>query len=238
VDFGGPCRAIYALYDKIGRRREVGKRMIKRREQERRPQILWAAIQCVAELGIEGATMKKVADRAGVSTGMITYYFEDKNDLMKNALAYGHQMVGERSRELRLDNEARDYLTTLFEVSLIEDSPTVPPLSFWIEYWAHASRDKDLKDFRAGRISRFRQSIADAVRAGGDSGRFAEGIDPLLAADLLQAVLDGLQLKVALDSATISRERAMEVVGFLLAIMAPRVRTDHANGVVASGRTG
>jgi AcrR family transcriptional regulator len=208
--------------------------MVKKREQERRAQILWAAIQCVAELGIEGATMKKVADRAGVSTGMITYYFEDKNDLMKAALAHGHQMVGDRSRQLRQANDSRDYLTTLFEVSLIDDSPTVPPLSFWIEYWAHASRDTDLKDFRAGRIARFRQSIADAVASGADDGRFEPGIDPLLAADLLQAVLDGLQLKAALDSATISRERAMDVVAFLLELLESRPVATRTNGALAS----
>ncbi|HXH23439.1 MAG TPA: TetR/AcrR family transcriptional regulator [Dehalococcoidia bacterium] len=192
----------------------------KQREEERRAQILWAAIQCVAELGIEGATMKKIAERAGVSTGMITYYFRSKNDLMKNALAFGHSMVGERSRRLREGNRSREFLPTLFEVSLVDDAPSVPPLSFWIEYWAHASRDSELKDFRAERIARFRQTIAEAVKGGIQAGRYRESLDPLLAADLLQAVLDGLQLKVALDSATVSRSRAMKVVRFLLHLMA------------------
>jgi AcrR family transcriptional regulator len=193
--------------------------MRKKREQERRAQILWAAIQSVAESGIEGSTMKKVAERAGVSTGMITYYFQDKNDLMKNALAFGHQMVGERSRQLRTPEKGRDQLTALFEVSLVDQYPNVPPLSFWIEYWAHASRNADLKDFRAGRISRFRQTIAQSVTDGIESGRYRADIDPLLTADLLQALLDGLQLKVSLDSATVSAERAVETVALLIQLL-------------------
>lgn len=206
----------------------------KKKEQERRPQILWAAIQTVAESGIEGSTMKRIAERAGVSTGMITYYFRDKNDLMKNALAFGHQMVGERSRQLREPGQGRDQLTALFEVSLAEQAPTVPPLSFWIEYWAHASRDDDLKEFRAGRIARFRQTIALAVKEGVDAGRYREDIDPLLAADLLQAVLDGLQLKVSLDSATIDAGRAMDAVNFLIGLLSkPQDHTLGTNGVGA-----
>jgi AcrR family transcriptional regulator len=205
--------------------------MRKKREQERRPQILWAAIQTVAECGIEGSTLKKVAERAGVSTGMITYYFRDKNDLMKNALAFGHEMVGERSRQLRQPEGDRDHLTALFEVSLKGESPSVPPLSFWIEYWAHAARDADLRDFRAGRISRFRHTIAQSIQEGVEGGDYRADLDPLLTADLLQALLDGLQLKIALDSASISSERAMETVRLLIRLMEERQAAGDARPV-------
>jgi AcrR family transcriptional regulator len=196
--------------------------MVKKREEERRAQILRAAIETVADLGIEGATMKKVADRAGVSTGMITYYFSDKNDLMKNALAFGHEMVGARRRRLQDSAVVGDRIRGLFEVSLADDYPDVPPLSFWVEYWAHATRDQDLKDFRAGRIARFRQTISQSIQDGIDSGEYLADVDSLLAADLLQALLDGLQLKLTLDSATISPDRAMETVELLLSLLRGR----------------
>lgn len=195
--------------------------MRKKKQQERRPQILWAAIETVAECGIEGSTLKAIAQRAGVSTGMITYYFKDKNDLMESALAFGHQMVGERSRELRSAGD--DHLSALYEVSLVTEAPAVPPLPFWIEYWAHATRDAELKEFRAARISRFRQNIALTVRQEMDAGAFRPGLDPLLTADLLQALLDGLQLKIALDSETISSARAIEVFELLRTLLGAQV---------------
>jgi AcrR family transcriptional regulator len=193
--------------------------MRKKKQEERRAQILWATIELVAEAGIEGSTMKAIAERAGVSTGMITYYFEDKDDLITSALAFGHQMVGDRTRALRSPEQGQDHLPALFSASLLEDAPDVPPLSFWIEYWAHASRTKELRDFRANRISRFRENIATTIREGVSSGRLRADLDALLTTDLLQALLDGLQLKVALDSATISPSRAMQVVGLMLELI-------------------
>ena len=43
-------------------------------EQRRRVQILRAAAEVVAEEGFEGATMRKIAERAGVSAGMLNYF--------------------------------------------------------------------------------------------------------------------------------------------------------------------
>ena len=192
----------------------------KRNEEVRRSQILWATIECVAEMGIEGSTMKAIAQRAGVSTGLLTYYFTDKSHLIRSALAYGHQMVGESTRSLREASADHDGLTPIFKASLVEKPPRVPPLSFWIEYWAHSTRDSDLMEFRAERIARFRQNWAARVRAGIESGEFRAGLDPLLAADMLQALLDGLQLKVALDSRTVSATRAMRAFQLLIDLMA------------------
>jgi AcrR family transcriptional regulator len=196
----------------------------RRKEEERRSQILWATIECVAEMGIEGSTMKSIAQRAGVSTGLLTYYFRDKNDLMKSALAFGHQMVGERTRSLRDASGDQEGLRPIFKAGLVEKPPRVPPLSFWIEYWAHSTRDPELMEFRAERIARFRQNWAARVRSGIEGGEFRSDIDPLLAADMLQALLDGLQLKVALDARTVSAQRAMRAFQLAIELM-------HAPGV-------
>jgi len=55
-------------------------------EQRRKPQILRAVIDVVTEEGFDGATMRKIAERASVSTGMLTYYYKSKNDLIKDAI--------------------------------------------------------------------------------------------------------------------------------------------------------
>lgn len=56
-------------------------------EEERRGQILRAAIQVVAEHGLDGASASLIAERAGVSKGLIWHYFADKTDLMKQAVS-------------------------------------------------------------------------------------------------------------------------------------------------------
>lgn len=57
-------------------------------EQERREQILTAAIDVVAERGFEGASATAIAVRAGVSKGLIWHYFADKTELMRQAVLH------------------------------------------------------------------------------------------------------------------------------------------------------
>jgi AcrR family transcriptional regulator len=195
--------------------------MAKRKEEERRRQILWAAIACVAEAGIEGATVKTIARRAGVSTGAIAYYFRDKNDLMEQALAFGHQMLGERMALFTGPEPGLARLDAVFQVNLLEKYPDVPPLSFWLEYWAHSSRDDELRAFREARMARFRQNLAQSVQAAVDAGELRADLDPLFVADLLAALEDGLQLKVAIDSTNVSPDRAMAVYRCLIELLKP-----------------
>src|SRR2546428_12232005 len=52
----------------------------------RREQIVRATIRCLAREGYSGLTMKKVARLAGVSPGILHYYFTDKRALLVAAL--------------------------------------------------------------------------------------------------------------------------------------------------------
>ncbi|MGZ3639196.1 MAG: TetR/AcrR family transcriptional regulator, partial [Ktedonobacterales bacterium] len=56
---------------------------------DRREQILEAALDVFAEEGLNGATTKEIAARAGVTHGLIYFYFPSKDDLF-NA-AFEHQ---------------------------------------------------------------------------------------------------------------------------------------------------
>jgi TetR/AcrR family transcriptional regulator, transcriptional repressor of bet genes len=48
----------------------------------RRKQLIAAAIASIHEYGFADATVARIAAKAGVSTGMVHHYFEDKNDLL------------------------------------------------------------------------------------------------------------------------------------------------------------
>jgi TetR/AcrR family transcriptional regulator, fatty acid metabolism regulator protein len=52
-------------------------------ETARRAQIIECAIDAIAELGFAQASLAQIAKRAGVSTGVILYYFAGKDDLIR-----------------------------------------------------------------------------------------------------------------------------------------------------------
>ena len=56
--------------------------------RKRRQQILEAAVEVIAERGVCGARIADVAARGGTSAPLVLYYFESKDKLLTEALAY------------------------------------------------------------------------------------------------------------------------------------------------------
>ncbi|HWD05246.1 MAG TPA: TetR family transcriptional regulator [Amycolatopsis sp.] len=79
--------------DPAGRRKLRGPN-----DPERRDRIAKAAIEVVAERGIEGLTHRAVAAAAGVPLGSTTYHFATLDDLLEVAL---HEAAANNVRELR-----------------------------------------------------------------------------------------------------------------------------------------
>ncbi len=54
----------------------------------RREQIIKAAIEVLREVGYVSTSLTKIAKKANISTGLISYHFSGKEDLMNNTLMY------------------------------------------------------------------------------------------------------------------------------------------------------
>ena len=65
---------------------EAARRKFRREGEERRRQdLIEATLDCVAEKGLKGATVRAIALRAGVTAGLIRHYFPGKEDLLQAA---------------------------------------------------------------------------------------------------------------------------------------------------------
>lgn len=56
--------------------------------EARREQIIKAAIEVLREIGYVSTSLGKIAKKANISTGLISYHFSSKEDLMNNTLMY------------------------------------------------------------------------------------------------------------------------------------------------------
>lgn len=56
-------------------------------EQARRAQIVAAAVETIAELGFAKASFVRIAGRAGISPGLISYHFANKDELIAQVAA-------------------------------------------------------------------------------------------------------------------------------------------------------
>jgi AcrR family transcriptional regulator len=60
-------------------------------EEARRAQIIECAIEAIAEMGYGQASLAQIAKRAGISTGVISYYFAGKDDLINEVVRHIYQ---------------------------------------------------------------------------------------------------------------------------------------------------
>lgn len=92
-----------------------------------RDKLLEAALSAFAEMGFHGATIRDIAQRAGVSQGLISHHFGDKERLWT--------IVGERVSE-----DFLDFVSSAIRADVI-DAETIPRvLAAYMGYWqAHPS---------------------------------------------------------------------------------------------------
>jgi AcrR family transcriptional regulator len=67
-------------------------------ETARRAQIVAAAIDTIAEAGYAGASFARIAERLGISRGLISYHFTGKDDLIKEVV---HQAAEDAKAYIR-----------------------------------------------------------------------------------------------------------------------------------------
>jgi AcrR family transcriptional regulator len=192
-------------------------------ERLRRRQITRAAIECVAEGGIDGATVRRVAERAGVSTGMVSYYYATKKELITAAIAAAAEDFNLLLNDLLKGDFGPRRLDKVGELVLLNRSKALMPVSFWIEFWSEAARDDDLRaQFLAAQrrnLDYYRKSIGVAA----DGGRFpAAAADTESAARLIAALLTGLTIHAALAPEETSPRTALSVFRYALSLMFDR----------------
>ena len=166
----------------------------------RREQIVRATVRCLAREGYTRLTMKKVAREAGVSQGILHYYFADKRAMLTATLTavsrdLDRRVAAAQSRTTR-DPAAR--LRALVRACL---EVAVRRPEFWVvflEFWGEMVHDRRLRAVNAEVYARTRRLIARLIGEGVRAGRF-RAVDPGRAAAVVLGLIDGVSLQLTFD---------------------------------------
>jgi AcrR family transcriptional regulator len=175
-------------------------------EHIRKPQILAAAGEVIAERGISKTRIADVAERAGTSAAAVLYWFPSKDDLLTEALIVEEQRFDAElaARIDPLESPASKLL------ALLEACASEYDWTLWIEFWARALRDPSVRAAREWLDDHWRATLSGIIRLGVERGEFAAD-DVDRAAHTLASLIDGLAVQVTLADATISQERMLEL---------------------------
>ncbi|MGH2693624.1 MAG: TetR/AcrR family transcriptional regulator [Actinomycetota bacterium] len=180
--------------------------------ERRRLETLQAAVEVIADRGLCDTRIADVAAKAGSSPALILYYFGTKDRLLTEALAFAEdRFYLDTFHELAGMRHPTDRLVRLIELSCPVAGPKPEPeWTLWIELWSRALRDPEAARKREALDRRWRQTIAETVRAGQRGGEFAD-VDPDDLAYRLAAMMDGLAIQVLLRDSDMTRDRMREM---------------------------
>jgi AcrR family transcriptional regulator len=196
--------------------------------KDRHQEILEAAARVITDRGLAETRISDIADRCGVSPGLILYYFESKDRLLVEALTYANDKYYlAQARDLRRLGTARERLERLVDLAvpgLLDEFEALEEWALWVEIWVRALRDPALAKEAEVLDRRWRQSIADIIRSGRETGEFPDGSDADDIGLQLGSMIDGMAIQVLmhesqLDAPTMKRmcmEVAAKLIGFSL----------------------
>lgn len=172
-----------------------------------RDRVLRAAMDIILERGLDKLRLAEIADRCGMSTGHVLYYFETKGRILIETLTWSEGEVT-RQRRAAIAAAAPGWpQLDVFIKRYLPRRPEDPNWSLWVEVWARRLH----ADFRDELQSIDRDAMADLdglLAAGRDAGAFPPTSGTF--AQRLISLMDGLAVHIL--EGTMTRSRALALV--------------------------
>ena len=169
---------------------------------QRRAAIVAATCDLIASEGLDAATMRRIAERTGSTTGLVTHYFESKQAVLVAALREVHRAAGKRMFAAIASTTRESALRAVVEESLPLDAPRRAEWRIWLAFWGQAATDMELGREQHRRYAEWTGLLDE----------FVSRADGSTAVDELIALIDGVGTRATLDPDAFPAERQLALV--------------------------
>ena len=111
--------------------------------EQRREQMLRAALEVIVERGYADTRIADVAERTGTSPALVIYYFKTRDQLLTEALRYSEDAwYAAGVKRLESIKTAAGRLTELIAMTCLPDTDPAPRSEWllWLDLWALSPR--------------------------------------------------------------------------------------------------
>lgn len=186
-------------------------------DRARREQIMAACMTVLAEQGYPSASLQRVADQAGISKGLISYYFENRDALMRETLFNGYERLGQEvMSQVDLSAPPPAVLRQLVLVSArvsLKNSAMQHAMTEIISNLRHEDSEKKLNF--SDRDATY-AGLEQLYRTGQQTGHFRD-FDIRAMAVLHQGAIDSMFLYLSSHPETDAEKFAGQIADFLVA---------------------
>jgi AcrR family transcriptional regulator len=167
---------------------------------EKAQRIVEAMRRSVAQHGTAGSTFERVSREAGVSRGLLHYYFGTKEQLLVEAVRRDCQLRLQRlERQLAGAQTADDFIGLMARhlQEMIRADPDFVTLLF--ELFTLSRRNADIATEYANLMRCMREEVAGMLTAAQDHGVLRLHADPEAVAEILFSLADGFALRMLVE---------------------------------------
>lgn len=168
-------------------------------EAARRALVAEATMGLLAEGSWRSVTLSAVAARAGVSKGVVTYWYANKDALILEAIRRHHARYEADLTRIALQPGAtRARLEALIEAAFPSQALVAREVAFQAEVWSYTKEHPEVRDDILASYDRFRMACKILLSIGA-----AEGLVTVPERDSLSrfihALIDGLSIHIAFE---------------------------------------
>ena len=183
-------------------------------EAERRKDLITATLDSVSEHGLEGATVRDIAARAGVTGGLIRHYFSGKDEMVQ--AAYREMLASMTGTAMEAMAEAgEDPKRRLHDFIVANVSPPIADpkaLSLWAAFIGRVRSDDELARIHRENylvfIGLLEELVGAVLMAHRHQAPFSDGRHLAVA---INGLIDGLWLENSLASDLFDEGRLAEI---------------------------
>ncbi len=211
-----------AVVEMDAQTRNSGNRGRKADKETRRQQLIEATIDSLAKRGFAETTMADVSDGAGLSRGIVNFYFESKEKLLVSTLQFlsDHYSAHWRAALDKAGERAADRLFALVACDFDRKVCNKRNLAAWCAFWGEAKSRPTYQALCGARDEAYQKLFVDLCSELIEEGGYPHHAEH--AAVALLAMLEGLWHRLMMGGENIAVEGAKRVAQHQLVISFPK----------------
>ncbi|PLS16095.1 TetR family transcriptional regulator [Bacillus sp. M6-12] len=161
---------------------------------KQREKVAEAVWRIILRDGFEGATVRKIAEEAGISTGSMRHYFSTQSELFAFSMKLVSQRVKQRIELVRFTGDPRLDLQTILLELLPMDADKSAEMEVWIVFYIKALSDSSLHSLGREIYLEMKKSFTFMIDTLIQHGIAKKDLNRDEAIEILFALVDGLAL--------------------------------------------
>lgn len=192
-------------------------------KEARRRQLIEATIDGIARKGFADLKIADIAAEAGLSVGIVNFYFKSKDALLIATLRHLVEDYEQHVAQVlaRAGKSAASQIDAMIEADFARTHANRKHVTVWYAFWGETRWRPEFSKLCADLSTSFQQSMTEAMQRLIDEGGYRD-VDASLVARGLNAMIDGLWLDMLINPKQTDRETAKASVRAFLAGLFPK----------------